>query len=137
MKTLKYSRQRASIKNALARRCDPPTADARHASIRGEIPNNSLGTVYRNLNLLVELGENQKLNFGDGADHFDSNTSNHYHFVCRCCRQVFDLPMLPVEEINSLAQRSYAGRIEGHTTTFFGTCSECLENNSHELAQTS
>ena len=137
MKTLKYSRQRESIKNALASRCDHPTADALYASIREEFPNISLGTVYRNLNLLVELGEIQKLNFGDGADHFDSNTSNHYHFVCRCCRQVFDLPMLPVEEINSLAQRSYAGRIEGHTTTFFGTCSECLENNSHELAQTS
>ena len=94
MKTLKYSRQRESIKNALARRCDHPTADALYASIREEFPNISLGTVYRNLNLLVELGEIQKLNFGDGADHFDSNTSNHYHFVCRCCRQVFDLPML-------------------------------------------
>ena len=134
---LKYSRQREAVKNFLMTRKDHPTADVVYMNVRKEFPNISLGTVYRNLNLLVELGEIQKLNCGDGADHFDSNTSNHYHFVCRCCRQVFDLPMLPVEEINSLAQRSYAGRIEGHTTTFFGTCSECLENNSHELAQTS
>ena len=127
MKTIKYSRQRESIKLALARRTDHPTADALYASIREEIPNISLGTVYRNLNLLVELGEIQKLNFGDGADHFDSNTSNHYHFICRCCHQVSDLPMLPVEEINSLAQRSYSGKIEGHTTTFFGICSACMD----------
>ena len=66
MKTLKYSRQRESIKASLMNRKDHPTADAVCASIREEFPNISLGTVYRNLNLLVELGEVQKLTFGDG-----------------------------------------------------------------------
>ena len=83
MKTLKYSRQRESIKASLMSRKDHPTADAVYASIREEFPNISLGTVYRNLNLLVELGEAQKLAFGDGKDHFDADTSLHYHFVCR------------------------------------------------------
>ena len=82
MKTLKYSRQRESIKASLMSRKDHPTADAVYASIREEFPNISLGTVYRNLNLLVELGEVQKLTFGDGKDHFDADTSLHYHFVC-------------------------------------------------------
>ena len=57
MKTLKYSRQRESIKACLMNRHDHPTADAIYASIREEFPSISLGTVYRNLNLLVELGE--------------------------------------------------------------------------------
>ena len=61
MKTLKYSRQRESIKSCLMARHDRPTADALYTSIREEYPNISLGTVYRNLNLLVELGEIQKL----------------------------------------------------------------------------
>ena len=56
MKILKYSRQRESIKASLMNRKDHPTADAVYASIREEFPNISLGTVYRNLNLLVELG---------------------------------------------------------------------------------
>ena len=81
MKTLKYSRQRESIKASLMSRKDHPTADAVYASIREEFPNISLGTVYRNLNLLVELGEVQKLTFGDGKDHFDADTSLHYHFA--------------------------------------------------------
>ena len=55
MKTLKYSRQRESIKTCLMNRKDHPTADALYTSIREEFPNISLGTVYRNLNLLVEL----------------------------------------------------------------------------------
>ena len=57
MKVLKYSRQRESIKASLMCRHDHPTADALYASIREEFPNISLGTVYRNLNLLVETGE--------------------------------------------------------------------------------
>ena len=48
MKTLKYSRQRESIKANLMSRHDHPTADALYASIREEFPNISLGTVYRN-----------------------------------------------------------------------------------------
>lgn len=44
MKTLKYSRQRESIKASLMSRKDHPTADAVYASIREEFPNISLGT---------------------------------------------------------------------------------------------
>ena len=55
MKTLKYSRQRESIKACLMSRKDHPTADALYTSIREQFPNISLGTVYRNLNLLVCL----------------------------------------------------------------------------------
>ena len=81
MKTLKYSRQRESIKACLMGRKDHPTADALYTSIREQFPNISLGTVYRNLNLLVELGEIRKLSCGDGTDHFDYDTSPHYHYV--------------------------------------------------------
>ena len=88
MKTLKYSRQRESIKACLMSRKDHPTADALYTSIREQFPNISLGTVYRNLNLLVELGEIRKLSCGDGTDHFDYDTSPHYHYVCRQCGRV-------------------------------------------------
>ena len=71
MKTLKYSRQRESIKANLMSRRDHPTADALYASIREEFPNISLGTVYRNLNLLVETGEILKLTCGNGPDNYD------------------------------------------------------------------
>lgn len=127
MRMLKYSRQRESIKSSLAERCDHPTADMLYTSMRKTFPNISLGTVYRNLNLLAEIGEIQKLNFGDGADHFDARVAPHYHFVCKCCHQVTDLPMAPLHEITTLAQRYYDGRIDSHSTTFYGTCEACTK----------
>ncbi len=71
MAGLKYSRQRESIRNCLCSREDHPTADMIYASIRQEYPNISLGTVYRNLSLLVETGEIRKITT-DGADRFDA-----------------------------------------------------------------
>ena len=66
MAVLRYSKQRESIKNYLYGREDHPTADMIYTSIREEYPNISLGTIYRNLSLLVEIGEIQKITT-DGA----------------------------------------------------------------------
>lgn len=131
MKTLKYSRQRESIKTCLMARKDHPTADAVYMSIREEYPNISLGTVYRNLNLLVELGEVVKLTCGDGADHFDADTSPHYHFVCRDCGQVIDLPMQTREDLNQIAEKHFDGQVNSHTIFFYGTCKDCSPKKLH------
>ena len=104
MAVLKYSKQREAIRDFLAHSEEHPTADMVYMNLRESFPNISLGTVYRNLNLLVELGEAQKLAFGDGKDHFDADTSLHYHFVCRSCGAVTDLPMEPLADIDQKAQ---------------------------------
>ena len=88
--TLKYSRQREAIKDFLMTRNDHPTADVVYSNVRTEFPNISLGTVYRNLTLLADLGEIARLRVGDGVDHFDADTSPHYHFVCSDCGSVIE-----------------------------------------------
>ena len=135
MKVLKYSRQRESIKASLMCRHDHPTADALYASIREEFPNISLGTVYRNLNLLVETGEICKIHCGDGADHFDGNTSEHYHFMCRECSQIYDMELKAAEalrELDASAQDYAPGVIDGHSVMFFGRCQNCIEKNKKQ-----
>ena len=81
--------------------------------------------------VLVELGEVQKLTFGDGKDHFDADTSLHYHFVCRSCGAVIDLPMEPLSDIDQKAQACTAGQVEDHTVFFFGRCADCCRKNQH------
>lgn len=126
---LKYSRQRESIKNFLAARYDHPTAETVYLSIKEEFPNISLGTVYRNLNLLAEIGEIQKLSTGIGPDRFDGNPLPHYHFICNHCGCVLDLSVSGLEHINILAGQNFDGEIEGHITYFFGKCPACAREN--------
>ncbi|MCI8838179.1 MAG: transcriptional repressor [Hungatella sp.] len=128
MKTLKYSRQRESIKACLMGRRDHPTADHVYLSIRQQYPNISLGTVYRNLNLLVELGDVRKLSFGCGPDRFDADLTPHYHFVCRQCGAIADLPMKTSSRLNLEAQQFCEGVIDSHLTYFYGLCKDCMSD---------
>lgn len=124
----KFSRQREEIKKYLSTRKDHPTADNVYMAIRQEIPNISLGTVYRNLTLLADTGEILRLHVGDGADHFDFDTSPHYHFVCTECGSVSDLEMDSIDSIMDVAGTNFAGQITGYVTYFYGICENCCTN---------
>lgn len=126
MPALKYSRQREAIVNYLRSTTAHPTAETIYENIRKIYPNVSLGTIYRNLNLLVIHNEIIKLSCGDGSDRFDGNTIPHNHFLCRCCNRVLDLEMEPIDHINVIAGAGFPGKIEGHITYFYGVCEDCL-----------
>ena len=128
MSSLKYSRQRESIKEFLAARKDHPTADTVYSNMRKAHPNISLGTVYRNLSLLSDLGEIMKFSVGDGADRFDGCTKPHNHFLCSSCHSVIDLEMENTDDIKERAGKSFDGKIDSYTTLFYGTCGKCIEN---------
>lgn len=127
---LKHSKQRDMIINFLRSRKDHPTADVVYMNVRQQNPNISLGTVYRNLTLLADLGEIQRLRVGDGVDHFDADTSEHYHFICKDCGSVIDLEMDSIESINDVAGRHFGGHITGHFIYFYGTCESCMKANN-------
>ena len=127
MAAQKFSRQRQLINEFLMTRKDHPTADIVYKNVRRQNPNISLGTVYRNLTLLADNGEINRLNVGDGVDHFDGDTSLHYHFVCRVCGGVTDLDADPdqIDSLNALAAAGFEGHVAGHMTYFYGTCRNC------------
>ena len=122
---LKYSRQREVIKEFLKTRKDHPTADTVYMNVREQYPNISLGTVYRNLTLLADIGEIQRLRVGDGVDHFDADVSPHYHFICTECGSVIDLEMDSIDNIIDVAGMNFDGKIIGHVTYFYGNCGNC------------
>lgn len=128
MAALKYSRQREAIKEFLCSRTDHPTADTIYENIREQYPNISLGTVYRNLGLLVSIGEIAKITAVQGPDRFDARTAPHHHFVCRHCHCVIDLEMPEQNHLEQTASQSFDGVIEGHTISFYGLCADCKKN---------
>ena len=132
---LKHSKQREAIQNFLMNRHDHPTAETVYLGIREEFPNISLGTVYRNLSLLSELGIIQKLSTGIGPDRFDWNAAPHYHFICRKCGSVLDLSVSGLEHINVLAAQGFYGEIEGHIAYFYGKCPDCVPADEPQTTQ--
>ncbi len=132
MANLKYSRQRASIKEYLMDSHEHPTADAVYLHVKKQFPNISLGTVYRNLNLLADMGEATKIPTPDGGDRFDGDTHPHYHVACTSCGQVMDLMVDEdyIDSINREAEKYFNGSISSHKMMFYGVCADCLNKKN-------
>ena len=123
----KKSKQRDAILAYLQSRTDHPTADTVYMNVKNIFPNISLGTVYRNLTLLNDLGIIQKLNMGGAIpDRFDATASAHYHFVCTECGSVIDLNIDTFDSVNEVAGANFDGYIAGHVTYFYGKCRDCM-----------
>lgn len=132
MANLKYSRQREAIQEFLNSRKDHPTADVVYMNVKKEFPNISLGTVYRNLSLLVEIGEAIRVPCSDGSEHFDGCTLPHYHFQCNKCGAVLDLEITNTDAntlagLNKIANSNFDGVIEGNEIFFYGKCPTCVK----------
>ena len=122
---MKRSRQRDAIVAFLKTRKDHPTADMVYQEIRNEIPNISLGTVYRNLAQLSERGDILRLPCDGKVDHFDADTRPHYHFICNVCGCVKDLQLPYTQSLDASAAENFDGVITKHTLLFEGYCNDC------------
>ncbi len=125
MSNLKYSRQRETIRRHLEERCDHPTAEMIYTSLKEEDPRLSLGTVYRNLGLLVQMGQVRRLRAEDGPDRYDARTEQHGHFICTACGAVEDFE---AQEAVTLLHRTMLeeGRTDRNMDiTVYGLCPDC------------
>lgn len=125
MPAIRYSKQREAIKNYLISSCSHPTAETVYDNIKNIFPNISLGTVYRNLNFLVEHGEALRIDCVDGLTHFDGRTIPHNHFFCQGCSSLSDIEMDSIEHIDKIANAGFEGIIKGHMVLFYGLCPGC------------
>lgn len=123
---VKYSRQRECILRNLQSRRDHPTAYMIYESVRKEHPNISLGTVYRNLALLVENGQILKITTGNGSDHFDGQISPHIHFICKYCGKIIDMENISNCNLIETAAAQFDGVIEEYELNIMGRCADCL-----------
>lgn len=122
------TRQRKVILEELRRNNTHPTADEIYDIVRKHLPRISLGTVYRNLDILCELGAIQKLEFGGTQKRFDGNPEIHYHIRCVCCDRVDNAPVGPLKDIENQLMGTTDYKIIGHRLEFIGLCPECSQN---------
>jgi len=87
---MRKTKQKDLILKIINRSYNHPSAYDIYLDCRKEIPNISLGTVYRNLNTLIESNMIQKIKSTDNIDRYDRN-ENHSHFICKNCNKIIDI----------------------------------------------
>lgn len=126
MGELKYSRQREALLKELRSRKDHPSAETLYLTLKKEYPHMSLGTVYRNLALLCELGEIKKIPGNDGSERYDGFVEAHDHFVCSKCGKVMDLEPT-AETADRKIKNKDIGCVEDYSLIYYGLCKECYK----------
>jgi Fur family ferric uptake transcriptional regulator len=119
------TRQRKVILEELRKLNTHPSADEIYEVVRHRLPRISLGTVYRNLEVLSELGEIQKLELSGLLKRFDWDTKKHYHIRCVRCSRVDDAPIAPLNQLDNELYGATVFEIIGHNLEFTGLCPEC------------
>ncbi len=130
--------QRKLVLDAVTSMHNHPTAEDIYQKIAKTHKSISRGTVYRNLNLLVEDGYISKVSLYDGADRFDYKLGKHNHIKCSECNNVFDAPAANSEVLDELirlnqnAAESSDFEILGYEIVFSGICPKCrAKGNKH------
>lgn len=128
-KNMKYSRQRELILSTVQSFPIHPTADTVYESVRQREPKISLGTVYRNLNQLSDVGILLKLPMPYGGDRFDGRLDDHLHIICSLCSAVSDIELSALSQLDTEVEHQTGYCVTGRTMVFSGICGECRKKS--------
>lgn len=124
-RNLRMTRQRQVILEELRATDQHPSADDLFSRVKRKLPRISLGTVYRNLEILTELGEIQTIALAGSLKRFDGMSHNHYHLRCLHCDRLVDAPIEVVDSLERALQAKTEFRILSHQLEFVGICPVC------------
>lgn len=119
------TRQRQVILEIVNSMRTHPTADEIYEIVRKKLPKISLGTVYRNLDLLAQNGTIQVYEHSGSQKRFDGNAHEHYHVRCVSCGRIDDAHQCPCEDLERLIKGKTDYEIIGHRLEFIGLCPSC------------
>ena len=132
----RMTRPREAILDVLGKTTEHLSAEDIYLAVHQFYPNIGLTTVYRNLELMVEMGMVVKFEFGQGKAKYEladqySAKGHHHHLVCRKCLKIIDYSDFMQDEVKflknveqGLAQK-YDFEISDHLIQFYGYCSAC------------
>ena len=124
----KHFRKRDAILAYLRQTEEHPSAETIYSDLKAQIPDLSMGTVYRNLNLFKQQGLVTSVATVKGVERFDANTDPHVHFICDSCDAVIDLHELQTPQaLCAEAETCIGGKVGSCQLSFSGTCRSCME----------
>ena len=123
----RMTRQREVILSVLKELYTHPTADEVYQIVRRRLPRISLGTVYRNLDVLYDQGQVLRLELGGGQRRYDGHTHKHHHGRCVHCEHLFDIPEDAVPPIELQLPADFGFEVTNITVEMRGVCRACRE----------
>ncbi len=123
------TKQKAAVLAAVKGANHHPDAKWVYGVVSREIPDISLGTVYRALASLSAEGLIKEYQQADGPSLYDPNTEEHFHIRCSSCGRIQDVPpvTLPNEMFEAIRQASEFARVDQFRLEFGGICAICAE----------
>jgi Fe2+ or Zn2+ uptake regulation protein len=119
------TRQRRVILEELRSVDTHPSADEVYAMVRKRLPRVSLGTIYRNLEILSQSGEIRRIDSGGSLKRFDGNADGHYHIRCLQCDRLVDAFIDLGLDIDQQFKGATDFLVFGHRLEFVGLCPHC------------
>ena len=127
---------RQAILDILSKTSEHLSAEDVYKAVHKIYSHVGLTTVYRTLELLVQIGLVFKFDFGDGRSRYELSEGpkgerHHHHLVCTDCGRVIDYTDFIDEEIELLNQtekglsKKYNFKITNHLIQFYGLCDKC------------
>lgn len=132
MTARKHSKKRDAILDCIRSTRSHPTADWVYAQLKPEIPDLSLGTVYRNLATFKAEGVIASVGTVDGMERYDWRTFPHPHFVCTHCNAVLDVD--EIDPPQELAAKVTCGSVRDCVLTFYGICNQCVRVDAQNIS---
>lgn len=130
----RQTRQRQLVYEAVASTDAHPSAEWVYERVRREMPRVSLGTVYRNLQLLVAEGKLKAWSRGR-TTRYDADVMPHDHFVCRSCGLLLDIERAPETISSEKRLRAGGHHIDSRVLEFIGVCRDCRPGHNSRLSE--
>ena len=124
--------QKDSVRNAVYEMKRHVTANEVYEFIKESYPTIGKGTVYRNLDILVEEGALRKVEVSEGPNRFDFTLKNHYHVKCVKCGEVSDVDMDEIPDLMKKIHDTHGIEFLDYDISFKGICSKCREEAKEE-----
>ena len=123
---MKRTKQKEIILDAVFELNHHPTADEIYLYLKKDYPRLSLATVYRNLNTYAQDGKIRKVSIPGDSERFDFNLSEHEHFYCESCHQVYDVKVNISEVIDNVSPFV----LSSYKLMLYGICESCKNHKN-------
>lgn len=121
------SKKRQAIYEAMKKTDKHPSAEQLYELLKPEYPELSLGTVYRNIGILMDEGLIVSVGKVGGEERFDAVTNPHSHFICSECGAVVDVQLQNIEVPKyESVEETLGGKVKYHSLSFVGVCKNCI-----------